>query len=99
MNSGKAEDFLDDAGTCALYLTDALETGRPTTVGRVLREIGRRNGAKVRSLGEDSGMQLTEIMDILESAGLQLIALPAKSDENGPTEKPAQDVRTLQDDR
>jgi DNA-binding phage protein len=74
-------DMLDalhgDPKTCALYLSDALETNRPDDISEALRDIGRANGNKVQTLGGGGGMRLDEILDILERAGLRLSAIPA----------------------
>lgn len=69
-----AAAYLSDAKTCALYLNDALETSQAGEIAEALRDIRRANGSTVRSMTDD--MHLAEVMQVLESAGIRLVALP-----------------------
>lgn len=66
--------ILTDPRTCALYLSDALESGRVGEVSEALRDIGRASGAKVCTLRGEVG--LAELMSILDAAGIILVAVP-----------------------
>ena len=73
---GDVEAYLKDPKTCALYLSDALETRQIGEVIDALRDIRRANGGKVQSLNGGNIMQLAEVMEILEDAGIHLVAEP-----------------------
>jgi DNA-binding phage protein len=70
------EAFLSNPKTCALYLSDALETCQIAEISEALRDIRRANGSKVHSLTDGGHMHLAEIMDILKGAGICLVAVP-----------------------
>lgn len=73
----RLEEFLDKPETCALYLTDALETSKAQLIAEVLGEIGRARASKVRPITPRADMSLSEVMHILEAAGIKLVARPA----------------------
>lgn len=73
---GDIEAYLKDPKTCSLYLSDALETRQIDEIIGALRDIRRANGGKVQSLSDNGHMQLAEVLEILESAGLHLVAEP-----------------------
>ena len=79
--SSNVETYLDDPKTCAHYLSDALETCLADEIAEALRDIGRANGCKVQSLTGGGNMHLAEIVDILERAGILLVAIPAPSEQ------------------
>ena len=60
----------------ALLLNDALETGRLGDIADALSRIRNGNAATIRSIAQGGGMHLAELMDILQSAGLRLVAVP-----------------------
>lgn len=70
------EAYLDDPKTCSLYLSDALETGRIDEISGALNDIRRANGSTVLSLMGGGDMSLTEMLDILDAAGVCLVAVP-----------------------
>jgi DNA-binding phage protein len=75
------EVYLDDPKTCALYLSDALETSQVNEIAEALRDIGRANDCKVQSLNGGANMHLAELIDILDGAGIRLVAIPIQSAE------------------
>ena len=70
--------YLDNPRTCALYLNDAMESGDVGTIIEALRDIARRKGSRVRSLGAGETVHLAEMMEILRDAGVRLVAEPRK---------------------
>ncbi len=78
-NPKNVETYLDDPKTCAHYLSDALETCRADEIAEALRDIGRANGCKLQSLSGGGSMHLAEIIEILEGAGIRLVAIPTPS--------------------
>ena len=70
--------MLDDPKTCALYLNDALDSCEAGEVADALRILRKASQCKLRSLNGGGQMQLAEMFEILEQAGLRLVAVPAR---------------------
>ncbi len=70
--------WFDDPKTCALYLNDALDTSDASEVADALRVIRQTVNCQVRSLNGGSQMHLAEVFDILDTAGIRLVAIPTK---------------------
>lgn len=68
-------DFLGDPRTCALYLSDAFESRQIGDITAALEDIRRAHGSRVKSLGGREEMHLAELMDILDGAGICLVAI------------------------
>ena len=71
---GDFSAVLDKPRACALYLTDALATGRSDEIETAFREIRRCYRGRHCQTGED-GLDVEELVDILREAGLQLVAI------------------------
>jgi DNA-binding phage protein len=80
------ETYLNDPKTCALYLSDVLETCQADAIAEALRDIRRANSSRVQSLNDGSHMHLAEVMDILKGAGIRLVAVTVSPDH--PNERP-----------
>lgn len=68
-------DYLGDPRTCALYLSDAFETCRIGDIAAALEDVRRAHGARVQSLAGGGEMHLAELIDILDGAGICLVAI------------------------
>lgn len=68
----------DDQKVNLLLLNDALETGEAAEVAAALAAMPSRADAKIRSLRGGGAMHLAEVFDILDNAGLRLVAVPAR---------------------
>jgi hypothetical protein len=66
--------------TCAQRLTEVLQTGNPAKVAVALLDIEQRVTGDVRRFFEFGyNMHLSEMLDILGRAGLQLVAVESTS--------------------
>ena len=68
--------LLDDAKTCAYLLNDALECADVAEVAAAVRIVQRSHGSTVHGIGPMTSMTVAEMLDVLENAGVQLVAIP-----------------------
>lgn len=70
--------LLAHSATCALYLTDALESKRSSTVAEALRDICRARGTGKAVLEVDGNLRVSDLLDAVSSSGLRLVAFPVR---------------------
>jgi DNA-binding phage protein len=70
--------LLERPATCALYLTDALESKQPDVVAEALRDICRARGTGRNGLETDANLRVADLLEAVRSSGLRLVALPVR---------------------
>lgn len=69
--------LLSDPKTCAYLLNDALESADAAEVAAAVKIIQKAHGSKIESIGPLAAMSMAEVMDVLENAGVRLVAIPS----------------------
>lgn len=71
------QHMLASPSTCALYLTDALESQRSDIIAEALQDICRaRTGGNGRFAEGD--LRVADLLEALQSSGLRLVVFPAR---------------------
>lgn len=74
--------LLSDAKTCAYLLNDALESADVAEVAAAAKIIQKEHGSKIQSIGPLGAMTVAELLDVLENAGVRLVAIPRRRRQN-----------------
>ena len=71
-------NLLERPATCALYLTDALDSKPAAAIAEVLRDICLARGSSRNSLEPDANLRVSDLLEAVRSSGLRLVALPIR---------------------
>lgn len=70
--------LLERPATCALYLTDALDSKPAAAIAEVLRDICQARGGGRSSPEPDANLRVSDLLEAVRSSGLRLVALPIR---------------------
>lgn len=70
--------LLSRPATCALYLTDALESKQPGAIAEALRDIAQARGSVQGGPEADANLRVADLLEAVRSSGLRLVAMPVR---------------------
>lgn len=72
------QHLLASSSTCALYLTDALESKRSDLIAEALQEICLARGKDKGRIEGGGDLRVADLLEAVQSSGLRLVAFPVR---------------------